>query len=331
MNNTAVEEFILKATSAREIVSATKMQSLWSGYGRICRYELSGADYESVIVKHVHPPSSGNHPRGWNSDLSHQRKVRSYRVESNWYSHFASVCGGVCKIPELIGMHQENDESLFILEDLDVAGYNERRSGKISERDIELCLQWLARFHALFMNKEPDGLWESGTYWHLQTRPDELRSLDDRNLRKHASAIDDALRSSTFQTIVHGDAKLANFCFRSDDTDVAAVDFQYVGGGCGMKDVAYFIGSCLSERECKRYESALLDIYFNALKVASQASQDQVIYEELEHEWRSLYYYAWADFHRFLKGWSPGHWKINSYSEKVCQTVIADIEGKSRL
>ena len=35
-----------------------------------------------------------------------------------------------------------------------------------------------------------------------------------------------------------------------------------------------------------------------------------------------MYYVAWADFHRFLKGWSPGHWKINSYSEQVVKKVI---------
>lgn len=36
-----------------------------------------------------------------------------------------------------------------------------------------------------------------------------------------------------FQTFVHGDAKLANFCFGSNN--VAAVDFQYVGKGIGVK------------------------------------------------------------------------------------------------
>ena len=117
---------------------------------------------------------------------------------------------------------------------------------------------WLAHFHATFMGETPDGLWEVGSYWHLDTRPDELEALDDVHLKQAAGEIDALLRAARFQTFVHGDAKLANFCFSEDGTQVAAVDFQYVGGGCGMKDVAYFIGSCLYEEDCERHEAALL-------------------------------------------------------------------------
>ena len=65
-----------------------------------------------------------------------------------------------------------------------------------------------------------------------------------------------------FKTIVHGDAKLANFCFSHDLSNVAAVDFQYVGGGCGMKDVAYFLGSCLNDQELRTTENELLDFTY---------------------------------------------------------------------
>ena len=97
------------------------------------------------------------------------------------------------------------------------------------------CVSWLAGFHAQNLNADPAGLWESGTYWHLETRPDELKRLDDPVLKQAASSIDQKLKDTKFQTLVHGDAKLANFCFSDDGNQVAAVDFQYVGGGCGMK------------------------------------------------------------------------------------------------
>ena len=120
-------------------------------------------------------------------------------------------------------------------------------------------------------------------------------------------------------------AKLANFCYAKDGSAVSAVDFQYVGGGCGMKDVAYFVGSCLYEEDCKRYESKILDCYFSHLKEAFNKQSLDICYEDVETEWRNLYAFAWADFHRFLKGWSPGHWKINSYSEQVSLKVAKSL------
>jgi thiamine kinase-like enzyme len=180
-------------------------------------------------------------------------------------------------------------------------------------------LSWLAKFHASYLSKAPKGLWEVGTYWHLETRPQELAVLDDEKLKRAAVAIDEKLNDCQYKTFVHGDAKLANFCF-SKDGKVAGLDFQYVGGGCGMKDVAYFIGSCLNEADCERLEAKILDTYFKYLQ-----SEFQERNEALETEWRSLYRVAWADFHRFLKGWSPGHWKINDYSERVGAEVISNL------
>ena len=151
---------------------------------------------------------------------------------------------------------------------------------------------------------------------------------DDPELYAAATRIDAQLNASPYQTLVHGDAKLANFCFSADGASVAAVDFQYVGGGCGMKDVAYFIGSCLQETDCERYEADLLDWYFAALAQALDKLDRNINLDALEADWRGLYRVAWADFHRFLKGWSPGHWKIHDYSERVARQVVADLKGR---
>ena len=147
-------------------------------------------------------------------------------------------------------------------------------------------------------------------------------------MREAAPLIDQKLQEAGYQTLVHGDAKLANFCFRSDSSTskVAAVDFQYIGRGCGMKDVAYFIGSCLYEDDCEAMESQLLDYYFSVLVERVSQKHHDVNTDELESEWRELYPVAWADFHRFIKGWSPGHWKINSYSEKLTARVIESLQ-----
>ncbi|MGJ8653164.1 MAG: phosphotransferase [Opitutaceae bacterium] len=321
-----VESHIFRATEATQIVGSEVIQSLWSGYGSIVRYRLKGGSVGSVIVKHVSPPSAGDHPRGWNTDLSHQRKLKSYEVETAWYRKFANRCASDCRVPECYGVEGRGDEVVILLEDLDAAGFAVRRH-EVNTSELKQCLQWLAAFHATFLEDTGAGLWESGTYWHLETRPDELQVLkgEDAELYAAAEVIDRKLKASRYQTLVHGDAKLANFCFANDGGSVAAVDFQYVGRGCGMKDVAYFIGSCLDEAGAAEQEDWLLDVYFDALKGAVSVKRPDLDVRALEADWRALYAVAWTDFHRFLKGWSPGHWKIHSYSEQLARAVVAQL------
>lgn len=304
---------ILQKTGAFALNEKEIIQKLWSGYGKILRVGLDDASVGSVVVKHVQLPIHRNHPRGWNTDIGHQRKVKSYQVETKWYEVYSK--NSIARLPNCFAIETQNDEVLIVLEDLDEAGYPLRKQRLVWE-EIASCLKWLAQFHASYLGHLPDGLWEVGSYWHLATRPQELAVLEDQSLREAAPYIDEKLNTCVYKTFVHGDAKLANFCF-SPQGQVAGVDFQYVGGGCGMKDVAYFIGSCLDERECERLEAQILDTYFECLQYELKEKN-----EALEQEWRSLYRVAWADFHRFLKGWSPGHWKINSYSERITREVI---------
>ena len=318
------QEVVLQATGADALYHIEDIQSLWSGYGKIMRYGLRGADRDRVVVKHVKLPDQHHHPRGWNTDRSHQRKIRSYQVETAWYRDWAPACDARCRVPACLALEADADEFLMVFEDLDASGFPLRKSA-VSVADMHLCLNWLAHFHATFMGEMPSGLWEVGSYWHLDTRPDELEALDDVPLKQAAGEIDGLLRAGRFQTFIHGDAKLANFCFSEDGTQVAAVDFQYVGGGCGMKDVAYFIGSCLYEDDCERHEAALLDVYFSALKDALESRGRGEDPRVIEQEWRALYPVAWTDFHRFMKGWSPGHWKIHSYSERLARQVLAQL------
>jgi len=315
---------VLAATSATRILAFDVMQSLWSGYGSIYRCSLEGASSRSVVVKHVRWPTSSNHPRGWNSDVSHQRKVRSYEVETNWYQNYSGECDAQCRVPNCLAVESHSDGVVMVLEDLRDSGYSSERS-HAAEAEIASCLTWLAEFHASFLGSNCPELWEVGTYWNLATRPEEFSVLAPGPLRECAAEIDRRLNACRFQTAVHGDAKLANFCFSEDGSRVAAVDFQYVGGGCGMKDVAYFLSSCLDEAACEEREAELLDVYFDKLKTAVSLRKPAVDVEELEREWRSLYPLAWTDFYRFLQGWSPGHWKIHRYSERLAAEVLASL------
>lgn len=275
------------------------VQSLWGGYGQIVRVPLADANVPSVIVKHVEP--------GTGAGLGHARKLRSYDVELAFYRHYA--VRSPSRVATAHAVERTPAGWRFLLEDLDAAGFSARRHS-LDRGEALLCLEWLARFHAAFLNVAPAGLWEEGTYWHLETRPDELAAIPDRALRDTAVDLDERLRRARFRTLVHGDAKPANFCFTPDGHEVAAVDFQYVGGGCGMRDVAYLLFGRRGWGSGDEGSSALLDHYFATLR---DALPDEVDPDALESEWRSLHPVARADFHRFLAGWSPSARSLRDY------------------
>ncbi len=312
-----IQSEVLKLTGCQKILKQELIQNLWSGYGTVQRLTL---DDRSVILKLIKFPNHLDHPRGWNSNLSHQRKVKSYQVEMNWYANHNTIIEHAYS-PQLIGKGEVNDSHFLILEDLKDRDQHPKDS--LDWSDVKLCLKWLATFHAKYMGVKYDDLWSTGTYWHLETRPEELEVLEDLQLKDLAYSIDKKLSSSKHQTIVHGDAKLSNFLFGS--TSVSAVDFQYVGSGVGVKDLAYFLSSIYYETELFDRDQDCLKVYFEELKTALSFFHPHLDGQQLEDQWRELYPYAWCDFYRFLKGWSPHHAKINAYSEKMKEKVLNDL------
>ena len=320
MLNAHFKNYLEKQTHASDSAEVEVIQSLWSGYGQISRVALKDSGFASVVVKQIEGGQPNRHPRGWNTHRSHARKVKSYQVETHWYKNFASLCTKNCKVPGFIGSWAEGNTQCIILEDL--KGHYPNVLEQVSNESILVCLKWLAHFHAAFLFVEPIGLWRVGTYWHLDTRPDELQQMANLELQSKAKKIDTALSEGVYQTLVHGDAKLANFCFSKDAKEVAAVDFQYVGGGCGIKDVMYFLGSCMSSDQMQQQEKELLDYYFDILKKALKSRRPEIDCDALEKEWRDLYPIASTDFLRFLLGWMPSHQKINDYSLTMMNQVL---------
>ena len=330
--NESCRMLIEKVLQASTVTKDDVLQPLWSGYGEVYRVNLTGAIVPSVIVKHINPgQQNGSHPRGWHSDASVQRKLKSYAVEQCWYEQYAPLCVKGCKVPTCYATGGDGQERWIILEDLDHHGYSLRFSN-LSPDQCQRCLSWLAHFHALFLNRNPENLWPIGTYWHLATRQQEWDACNNLQLKDNAASLDNLLNSCLYTTLVHGDAKVANFCFAEEKSElgVAAVDFQYTGGGCGIRDVAYFFGSCLSARDCHFFADDLLDQYFDLLKIACRQRPipiENTEIQKIEEEWRYLYPVAWADFHRFLDGWSPNHQKINDYARAQTHIALNRLSG----
>ena len=232
------DELRLAADRAARIAGATKvagvelMQHIWSGYGAIMRLTLAGGGPPTCVVKWIRPPMGRD-------DASHRRKLRSYEVERAFYARFAPQLPPACRVPAIFGATEGDGEQLLVMEDLSAAGYGLRRR-RCDRRELLACLDWLASFHAAFMSVEPEGLWPVGTYWHLDTRAEELARMAEGPLKREARGLDLELKGARHQTLVHGDAKEANFCFGA--RGVAAIDFQYVGRGPGVRDVAYLLG-----------------------------------------------------------------------------------------
>ncbi|HET9957611.1 MAG TPA: phosphotransferase [Polyangiaceae bacterium] len=301
---------------------------------------------KSIVVKWVRPPDERTLARDPAALRSHRRKLRSYAVEAAFYTRHSRRCDQTCRVPQAYVIENGERDWLFVLENLDAAGYAARRT-HASGADIRDALSWLAGFHARFLGVEPEGVWKRGSYWHLETRQDEWRALTDARVKEAASKIDERLARARFKTLIHGDAKLENFCFATggvrpvQDGDsaarIAAVDFQYVGGGVGVQDVAYLLSSCLEGRELEAQAEQWLEFYLGELcrsagqlrstvgPLFSRAPVDEAALSEAVEEWRALYPFAVADFQRFLLGWAPSHAR-DSYLIEVTERVLAAVQ-----
>jgi len=157
---------IREICAVSDVIPLGHVQSLWGGYGSILRVELkherpsgSDADTSRAIVKWVNPPPYPSLPRHGESRFAHSRKLRSYQVEHAYYANFAQNLPQDCRVARVLGLAGHKGGWLFVLEDLDAAGFP-RRTRAPKRQEIEACLAWLATFHAHFLGRSPDGLWD---------------------------------------------------------------------------------------------------------------------------------------------------------------------------
>ena len=99
----------------------------------------------------------------------------------------------------------------------------------------------------------------------------------------------------------------------------------------GVRDLAYLLGSCLSEQELQQHADNLLNYYFlelfESLRARFAAQEfTQELETEISREWRRLWPVCFADFERFLGGWSPGYGRRTGYTKRMTDQVLKDIE-----
>lgn len=272
------------------------------------------------IVKRVIPPPIKSRSFG------DERKAKSYTIEAKFYEYIAPTLiekGLSIPVPYYIE-RDANDQITICMSRL------EGSPGYLEESNIYAVLTWLATLHAATWGPIVDeyvnqGLVQSiGSYWHLDTRPDEHDSMPRRGwegrLKLAARTIDERLKRDKMQCCIHGDAKDANMLFyASDDGDeggVSMYDFQYCGKAPPSVDLAYFLCVAVGDTD-KQY----IEYYHQQLtkRLDDNNADHPPTLKELE-ESVSL---ALCDFQRFMSGW--GQWGSDISSEVI--SVLDRLDG----
>jgi len=317
--------------------------SLWSGMGHIYKVVVpspsasnnASPQYE-LVIKHVAPPRSS-------SSLGDRRKADSYQVECNFYENVAPVLlaqhGLLLPKPYLVERYcGKNKNEMVIAMSLirERSSSSSLYSSNTENMMMKSVLTWLATLHAAFWGRAADemvqqaGLQSQGSYWYLDTRPDEHESMPNHGwegrLKLAARAVDERLQRDPLQCIIHGDAKEANILVVVDGGTteeerpvVAMCDFQYCGKGPPTKDLAYFFCSSVSPDD----EKAALEFYLQELTKRLPDDVTPPTMSELEDSLELAY----CDFYRFMSGW--GYW--GSGGEGRVKAVLQRLDGGKNL
>ncbi|KTF16725.1 kinase [Pseudoalteromonas sp. H105] len=306
---------LLNAHFSRVCIGET-ITSLWSGCGEIVRCSL---DDKPCVLKAINVPDHINHPRITQSAVAIDRKKHSYHVEYSWYRRYSDTLPLQCRALTCFNTLKKDQNYVLVFADFTQQGFT---PAVPCDEHILSIVKWLAYFHAYHLNNNGDELWNEGNYWHLSTRPDEYANMPNGELKQLAHRVENKLNTCEYNTLIHGDAKLANFAINSQTLDVLGYDFQYVGKGVGIVDLMYFLGSCLDEHALLTLTDKYLDAYYSFLSCAIKHFNIPCDAQSVITQWQALWPYAWTDFYRFLAGWSPAHGKINAYMLKQYDTVI---------
>lgn len=370
------------------------LQSLWAGYGQICRITAtpdaspnsSGAtsritstmasqastpqEHQSYILKLVTPPSTKANDEG------HTRKILSYQVEQYFYATLASQLPPHIPVARHIGsIHEPRLDGgvsmAMIISDLKqtypIAG--EKRN-VLNQIQVHAALDWLSSFHGFWWPRTPtldrtqlvrpplqevttDGqdarhksVWLNGGYTYLATRRTEYASLaadqdsewwsltdwetDEYSIAELVASVLEPKQEGWssiegYTTLIHGDVKTENLFTIQSSEEVVFCDFQYVGLGLGVCDLAKLftcsvpLEMLVDDRPVPREltmqtgEKELLDRYWVRLKAESRKEYDWDIFV---NHWEM----ALVDWLRFQASW--GFWGNTEWLEARVRFIL---------
>jgi aminoglycoside phosphotransferase (APT) family kinase protein len=293
-------------------IRITSVCRLWAGMGYI--YELNfGSTMTSLIVKCVDPDPDQV------ESLGGRRKAASYKVEAHFYEAYAIRLiddhGLQLPRPHLVECNGDHRTTVCMSKLEQRSAGNNNNNNNHSGVD-KAVIVWLAKLHAVTWGHDAEGLQPIGSYWYLDTRPDEHASMPKNGwqgrLKRAARAIDSRLQRDPMQCIIHGDAKEDNILWCNNDGEamVAMCDFQYCGRGPPTRDLAYFLCTSTDPDE----EDALLLLYYEELIKNLSDAMTRPSLEQLKESLELAY----CDYARFMSGW--GFWG-NDISKRVVKLL----------
>jgi hypothetical protein len=262
-----------------DLVGATEVGVSSVGQGQVANcYRLTiqhAAGTSSVIAK---VPSRDEVSRS-TAALQHL-----YQREVSFYQHLAPSIA--TRTPRCyFAERDESDNFLLLLEDLSPSAVIDQFVG-ISLGTARAGLASLAGLHGPTHAKVDlhDAAWLRGVSEELRPLYSAvLPVLFDQFIERYGSRIDDELRAIVlglkdrvalfsdyacqFPCVTHGDFRTDNLLIDACDGTVplAVVDWQTVGVGSPLLDVAYFLTTSLTPEDCAREEFELLDYYLAKL------------------------------------------------------------------
>lgn len=332
-------------------VKETKLCTLWAGYGAIkCLTVRTASDTIKLICKEVNPPKE--------TGVAHERKVTSYLVEIELYKMGALMKAAGVAIADIYHLESApTGRATLLMSDLRVLYPIAGDSGLDWPKTLA-AVDWLAKFHAFHFERAEslidNNLWPEGCYWRLDTRQKEYDDIgrEWQRVKNAAVVVADLLKIGThsstngycypYKTLVHGDYKSPNLQFaritnaNRDDTMhqeyvCAAVDFQYCGGGYGVRDVLQLIvSSCYmpypyNHQRAVALETAILEHYYARLlcylEHYGRVTDVKYTYNILTKH----YELCMVDYVRFMAGW--GMWGNTEYAEWRTKEILSKLDG----
>ena len=232
--------------------------------------------------------------------------VRNYELEISWYRDLAAITPVNC--PECF--HAEIDTNgidfVLLLDDRAPAGQGDQLLGA-NDAQMRPAIAEMALLHAAHWNSDILHRYEWLNYSTAnkelvrQLLPGLYPGFCQRYKGRLSSEILDMGQGlvdnigayldtqTAVRTVVHGDFRLDNLLF-SPNGKVTVVDWQTVGTGSPMADLAYFIGTSIADPAAREAsERGLFEHYLAQLALAGVSAS-------AEDNWHDYRLYAFSGF-----------------------------------